>query len=205
MIKVNFGRRAHIAAAFALAACALTACNKDYRNSAPEPAFNQRLTDHLSKATLSPQVMRIDCYVDTGWLIDSLACDVTMSDEQSRKEGATFEVRSYLGPSGMRPGSEWLFDAETLHDSKFRLVIAQPVPAVIRVRVHADQSRVSFEDAEHLAERAIAEVDKYLRAHPTSDPQSLRETWASPVSQASVTPSGVAGIASAPSSAGGRP
>lgn len=201
-MKMNIDRRASIAGAFALAACALSACSQDYRNSAPEPIFNQQLTDLLSKATLSPQVARIDCYVDTGWLADRLVCDVAMSDEQSRKDGATFQVRSYLGPSGMRPGTEWLFDAEALHDSKFRIVIAQPAPAVIRVRVHADQSRVSFEDAERLADRAVAAVDEYLRAHPTSDPKSLRETWAGPASHVSVTPSGAAGTASASSNTG---
>ncbi|MBR8034654.1 hypothetical protein KDW59_21615 [Burkholderia vietnamiensis] len=128
-----------------------------------------------------------------------------MSSEQSRVAGATFEVRSYFYPSGIRPGPEWLFDTVNLRESKFRVVIAQPAPAVIRVLVHADQSRVSFEDAEHLAEKAIAEVDEYLRTHPTTDPQSLRETWASPGSQVSVTPSGASGAASATSTAGGRP
>lgn len=177
MAASNVSRGARMAGACAFTAITLVACSQDYRTSAPEPVFNQFLTERLSKATLSPQVIRIDCYVDTGWLIDSLACDVAMNDEQSGKKASVFEVRSYLGSSGLRSGPEWQFDADTLRDSKFRLVIEQPDPAVRRVRVHADQSRVSFEDAEYLAEKAVAAVDEYLRAHPTSDPQSLRDTW----------------------------
>lgn len=173
----NVSRGARMAGACAFTALALMACSQDYRSSAPEPVFNQLLTDRLGKATLSPQVIRIDCYVDTGWLNDSLACDVAMHDEQSGKKASVFEVRSYLSSAGLRSGPEWQFDADTLRDSKFRLVIEQPDPAVRRVQVHADQSRVSFEDAEHLADKAVTAVDEYLRAHPTSDPQSLRDTW----------------------------
>ncbi|MCA7981296.1 hypothetical protein LGM57_33730 [Burkholderia cepacia] len=176
MAALNVSRGARMAGACALTALTLVACSQDYRTSAPEPVFNQLLTERLSKATLSPQVIRIDCYVDAGWFVDSLACDVAMNAEQSGKQASMFEVRSYFASSATS-GSGWQFDADTLHDSKFRLVIEQPDPAVRRVRVHADQSRVSFEDAEYLAEKAVTAVDEYLRAHPTSDPQSLRDTW----------------------------
>ncbi|WP_081080542.1 hypothetical protein [Burkholderia cepacia] len=203
-MKSSYRGGPHIAWACALAACTLAACSQDYRNSTPAPTFNQRLTDWFSKATLSPQVTRIDCFVDTGWFDDSLACDVEMTEEQSRKVDAKFVVRSNLSSFGMTPGPDWQFDAETLHESKFRLVIAQPAPAVLRVEVHADQSRVSFEDAAHLGEKAISAVDEFLRAHPTRDPQSVRETWASPASQASVAQSATGATASATSTAGGR-
>lgn len=205
MAAPNVSRGVRIAGACVFAAFTLAACSQDYRTSAPEPVFNQLLTDRLSKATLSPQVARIDCYVDTGWPLDSLACDVAMMDEQSGKETSMFEVRSYLAPSWMRSGPEWQFDAETLHDSKFRLVIEQPNPAVLRVRVHADLARVSFEDAEHLANKAFAAVDEYLRAHPTSDPQSLRDTWANHGDRGGSDRGASTAAGSAPASAGGRP
>lgn len=171
-------RRLRIGYACAVSACVLAACSQDYRSSAPDPVPNQALTTWLSKAIVSPQVARIDCYVDTGWVTDALICDVAMSSDRSGPEASAFQVRSYLSPRSLGTGPEWQFDIDALRDSKFRLVVEQPAPAVLNARVHVDQSRVSLEDAEHLADKAVDAVDDYLRSHPTSDPQSLRDTWA---------------------------
>ncbi|KGS77520.1 hypothetical protein [Burkholderia pseudomallei] len=201
-MKENFIRRARIAGAYVFAASTLTACGEDYRNSDTEPVFNQTLTDWLGKAALSPQVTRIDCYIDGGWFSNSLLCDVTIKRDRSRTRESTFEVRSNFDRPSLLSLSEWQFDTETLSDSKFRIVVEQREPAVLNVRVHADQSRVSLEDAEHLADKAIGAVEKYLRSNPTSDPQSLRDTWASAASQVSVPRRGASCTASATSTTG---
>lgn len=197
-------RRLRIGYACAVSACFLAACSQDYRSSAPDPVPNQALTAWLSKAIVSPQVVRIDCYVDTGWATDALTCDVAMSSDRSGPEASAFQVRSYLTPKALSTGPEWQFDIDALSDSKFRLVVEQPAPAVLKARVHVDQSRVSLEDAEHLADKAVAAVDDYLRSHPTSDPQSLRDTWATHGDPDHRDAGTRAGAASDSSNAGGK-
>ena len=70
MAGANFRRGVRIAAVCAFTACALSACNQDYRSSAPEPVFNRVLTEALRqnaaefpRSALSRQVLRVDCYV----------------------------------------------------------------------------------------------------------------------------------------------
>ncbi|HGO6126532.1 hypothetical protein QZM82_31910 [Burkholderia cepacia] len=210
-MKMNIVRRARFAGACVFAACALAACKDDYRESAPEPVFNQALTDALRQSAakfpqsaISRQVRRVDCYVGNDLSSDMLRCDVTIAVDNAGTQTSKFEAGQSL-QTPMVANPRWWLNTDALRDTKFRLVIEQRAPDGPIVLVHADPSRVSLDDAQHVVDSAVSAVNSYLHNHPDADPQALRDTWTSPSSDVHTETNGPDGAASAASAAGGRP